>query len=178
MPFKDKEAGKHKYEAQGVRDHRSDPGGDGGRIEAGGAARSSMRNLFLLNLYRRTDRQVRAHYGGVGDETCGMFEIPSPIDGSPLLVVASVGAGWEHVSVSRPRRCPNWPEMCHVKGLFFHDSETVMQLHVPDKENISDHNYCLHLWRPTEVEIPRPPGWMVGGVSQQKAIAEAIKAGM
>ena len=79
-----------------------------------------------------------------------------------MRVLATVGDGWDHVSVSRKTRCPNWPEMESVKRLFFFDRETVMQLHVPVAEHISYHDFCLHLWRPLESEIPRPPGWMVG----------------
>jgi hypothetical protein len=32
---------------------------------------------------------------------------------------------------------------------------------VPIVEHINCHPYCLHLWRPHNVEIPRPPSWMV-----------------
>jgi len=69
---------------------------------------------------------------------------------------------WDHVSVSRANRCPNWPEMEHVKRLFFQDTETAMQLHVPAADHINNHPYCLHLWRPHGVEIPRPPAIFVG----------------
>ncbi len=128
-----------------------------------------MRNLSLLDMYRVTDARVIEMYGNVGDDTCGVFETPSPIDKYPLHIVASAGLGWDHVSVSRHNRCPNWPEMEHVKRLFFKDDETAMQLHVPPNDHISFHPYCLHLWRPTEQEIPRPPGWMVGPASEEKA---------
>ncbi len=134
-----------------------------------------MRNLFLLDCYRDTSREVRAHMGGVGDATCGVFHVPSPIDGGVLKIIASSGAGWEHVSVSRKNRCPNWPEMSHVKGLFFRDDETVMQLHVPSIDHVNDHPNCLHLWRPIGVTIPRPPKWMVGGMSKEEAEREARK---
>lgn len=50
-----------------------------------------MRDLNLLGIYRRTDNQVRRHYGGVGDETCGVFDIPSLIDKAALLIV---GVKW------------------------------------------------------------------------------------
>jgi hypothetical protein len=52
--------------------------------------------------------------------------------------------------------------MDFVRRLFFKDNETVMQLHVPVGEHISFHPYCLHLWRPHGVEIPRPPNELVG----------------
>jgi len=65
-----------------------------------------------------------------------------------MRVMASAGMGWDHVSISRQNRCPNWPEMEHIKRLFFRDDETAMQLHVPPSDHISIHPYCLHLWRP------------------------------
>lgn len=91
-----------------------------------------------------------------------MFRLTSPIDGGVLTVVASSGDGWDHVSVSRTNRCPNWPEMEFVKRRFFKDDETAMQLHVPEADHVNFHPFCLHLWRPYDVEIPRPPEWMVG----------------
>lgn len=96
----------------------------------------------------------------------GAFQIPGPC-GRTLLVIASAGdkaAGmaWEHVSVSTPRHCPTWLEMCHVKSLFWDDEETVMQLHPKKSEWINNHSRCLHLWRPLDAEIPTPPAVAVG----------------
>lgn len=130
-----------------------------------------MRNLRLLDAFRNVSPRLAALYGGTGDETCGSFYINSPIDKAPLCVVASSGEGWDHVSVSRRNRPPNWTEMEYVKRLFFKDDETAMQLHVPVGDHINNHPHCLHLWRPHAQEIPRPPGWMVGlaNVSPQEA---------
>lgn len=64
---------------------------------------------------------------------------------------------WEHVSVSRQDRTPNWAEMDRVKRLFWDDDETVMQLHVPRRLHVNAHPNCLHLWRPIDVAIPLPP---------------------
>lgn len=74
---------------------------------------------------------------------------------------------WEHVSVSTATRCPTWDEMCRIKDLFWREDECVMQLHPPKAEWISNHEFCLHLWRPVGIAIPTPPGIMVGikGVS-------------
>ena len=91
----------------------------------------------------------------------GAFEIPSPIDGESLCVIASVGLGWDHVSVSRRRRCPNWIEMDFVKRFFFRGDEVAMQLHVQAKDHVNVHPYCLHLWRPQNADIPLPPIEMV-----------------
>jgi hypothetical protein len=123
-----------------------------------------MRNLHLLDVYRDRDPQVVNFYGSVGDETCGVFNVRSPIDKAFMRIVASSDGGWDHVSVSRGNRCPNWPEMEHVKRLFFKDDETAMQLHVPVADHISFHPYCLHLWRPQKTEIPCPPAVFVAPV--------------
>jgi len=120
-----------------------------------------MRNLNLLDQYRRRDAATLAHWGWFGDESCGAFFVPSPIDGAQMMVVASSAEGWDHVSVSRKNRCPNWPEMEHVKRLFFRDDECAMQLHVPPADHLSYHPHCLHIWRPHDVDIPRPPAMMV-----------------
>ena len=74
----------------------------------------------------------------------GAFIIPAPY-GSQLKVIASSGdkdsgVDWEHVSVSTPKRNPNWREMCYIKRLFWDDEETVMQLHPPESKG----NYILN----------------------------------
>lgn len=126
----------------------------------------TVRNLNLLDQYRDASPRVLRHYGSAGDETCGVFDVPSPIDRANLHIIASSGEGWDHVSISRNNRCPNWQEMEHVKRLFFKDDETAIQYHVPPSDHISIHPYCLHLWRPTDQEFPRPPAIMVGPVKE------------
>lgn len=129
-----------------------------------------MRNLNLLEVYRIKGSALPAYFRGyAGDHTCGAFTVPSPVDGAAMNIMASSDYGWEHVSVSRRNRCPNWTEMSRVKEMFFRDDETVMQLHVPASDHVNDHPYCLHLWRPTNQEIPRPPSGMVGGMSEDEA---------
>lgn len=81
--------------------------------------------------------------------------------GVEIHIIASDQDGWEHVSVSCENRCPTWEEMDYVKNLFWYETETVMQLHVPKTEHINRHNYCLHLWRPINKTIPKPPAIMV-----------------
>lgn len=109
----------------------------------------------------------------------GAFGVPSPIDHAELRVIASAVWGWDHVSVSRPKRCPNWPEMGLIKTLFFKPEECAMQLHVPENEHINNHPFCLHLWRPHHQAIPRPPGEFVGmvGVSadETRQLARALE---
>lgn len=79
-----------------------------------------------------------------------------------LRILASDGLGWDHVSISLEDRCPTWQEMCSVKELFWDDEDCVMQLHPPRSEYINCHPYCLHLWRPHNKEILRPPSILVG----------------
>lgn len=119
-----------------------------------------MNNLTLLEIYRNR-AAARTFYGYEGDDECGVFEIPHAPTGVTLHVIASASEGWDHVSVSLKNRCPNWPEMEYVKRLFFKDTETAMQLHVPPTDHRSYHPYCLHIWRPQHVEIPRPPAEFV-----------------
>jgi hypothetical protein len=91
----------------------------------------------------------------------GAFKLRSPMDHKPMGVFASDGLGWDHVSVSRHDRCPTWEEMEYVRNLFFEPAETAMQLHVPADRHMNVHPFCLHIWRPQQVEIPVPPLVMV-----------------
>lgn len=79
-----------------------------------------------------------------------------------ILVIASNGEGWEHVSVSLSYRTPNWEEMCYIKSLFWDEEDCVVQYHPPKSEYVNFHPFVLHMWRPTNQEIPRPPSIMVG----------------
>ena len=117
-----------------------------------------MRNLTMLNRSARRIAPLQ-HWPDPAKHAhlAGRFVVRSKIDRAEMTVIATTGKDWDHVSVSRRNRTPNWPEMCQIKSLFFKPDETAMQLHVPEKDHINDHEYCLHLWRPTKVEIPRPP---------------------
>lgn len=118
-----------------------------------------------IDRYRDRSQRVRELYGGIGDESCGVFQLRSPIDHGLLFIVASSGGGWDHVSVSRRNRCPTWIEMEAVKRLLFEPDEVCMQLHVAVSEHLSLHPYCLHLWRPNDGRtIPLPPAVMVAPV--------------
>jgi hypothetical protein len=118
-----------------------------------------MRDLNVHNAHRvdMTDT-----HGWSGDGTCGMFAFPSPIDGQALRVQASSTDGWDHVSVSRKSRPPNWVEMEFIKRKFFEDTECAVEFHVPPDQHINCHKYCLHLWRSQTQPFPMPPWWMIG----------------
>lgn len=89
----------------------------------------------------------------------GAFIIPHK--SYQLAMIVSDGAGWEHVSVRRAKNCgddiPDWRTMQYVKELWWKDSETVMQIHPPKADYANRRPSVLHLWRPTDREIPRPP---------------------
>lgn len=78
-----------------------------------------------------------------------------------FAVIASWGMDWDHVSVSTPHRCPSWDEMCWIKDLFFEADETVIQYHPRKDDYVNCHEYCLHMWRPQNVELPAPPLEMI-----------------
>ena len=128
-----------------------------------------MRNTPNLKAERyRIKHGVLGSHAELGNY--GAFLIPQK-DQPDLCCIVSEGSdpslspelqGWEHVSVSTRTRCPTWLEMCLVKELFWKDDETVMQLHPPKADWINNHPFTLHLWRHRELEIPRPPGVLVG----------------
>jgi hypothetical protein len=91
----------------------------------------------------------------------GLFLIKSLKLAHVLRVIASDGMGFEHVSVSLPRRCPTWNEMCVVKDLFWDEEDCCMQLHPPKSQYVNCHPHTLHIWRPIAGEIPRPHMAMV-----------------
>lgn len=109
---------------------------------------------------------------GGGFDT-GVFIIPRRGQSAPLKVIVSgssiwdevFGSGttpWEHASVSLPTVCPTWPEMCRVKNLFWDEEDLVVQYHPPKEDYVNMHKYCLHMFRPLGIEMPKPPKIMVG----------------
>lgn len=79
-----------------------------------------------------------------------------------VMIVFSWGEGWDHVSASYENRCCTWEEMCEIKDMFFCEDECVIQYHPPKKDYVNIHPYCLHLWKPQGLSIPRPPKELVG----------------
>lgn len=96
----------------------------------------------------------------------GAFSFQSTAGSRILMIIASDGMGWEHVSVhvrqGRQAVIPTWNEMCFVKNVFWDDEDVVMQLHPKKSEYVNNHAHVLHLWRPTDAEIPTPPSLLVG----------------
>jgi len=94
----------------------------------------------------------------------GCFMVKSLKIKGTLACIVSEGMGWEHVSVSKPNRCPTWEEMCFIKDLFWDEDDFVVQMHPPKSDYVNNHPYCLHLWRKqgTNDFCERPPSIMVG----------------
>lgn len=101
------------------------------------------------------------------DGNNGVFRIPQGTKHIFYHCVVSSGFGWEHVSVkvmneaANITRTPYWTEMCAIKDIFFNKDECVIQFHPPEKDYVNTHPHVLHLWRPTDQEIPRPLNIMV-----------------
>lgn len=115
--------------------------------------------------------KARVRSGPYGsDDSLGMsgaFLLIAPTTRASLIVMAADAEdrevdGWEHVSVSLRHRCPNWPEMCFVKDLFWGPDEAVVQFHPPAADYINNHDFCLHLWRDTRGGHRLPPPILVG----------------
>lgn len=106
----------------------------------------------------------------------GAFFVHGPC-GCELKIISSGGdeTGWEHVSVSTPRRPPNWQEMCFVKDLFWEPEEAAMQLHPPQSDYVNNHPHCLHIWKPLFAMIPLPPSIMVGIKSLGEIPKDAVR---
>lgn len=115
----------------------------------------------MINLTKLDEYRVKCNPYNNSD-LGGAFTIPFEKNKVLLRVIASVGKGWDHVSVSLPHRCPSWEEMEYVKRMFFLPTEVAMQLHVPERDHINIHPHVLHLWRPLKgLNIPVPPKELV-----------------
>lgn len=118
-----------------------------------------MRDKFCDKV--EAGRVTTGDYASPAGVNWGAFQVRAPKNGRLLRVIAGVGDGWDHVSVSLPDRCPTWDEMCAIKHLFFRDDEWVVQYHPAAGDHINNHPHCLHLWSPHDVELPKPPKIMV-----------------
>jgi hypothetical protein len=114
-----------------------------------------MKDLTYIENYRLKDKE-RKIYGCNGDNHNGIFKVF--VSGKSFYCIASNGGGWEHISITRGNsKMPTWEEMCAIKDIFFEAEEEVVQYHPRKSEYVNIHESCLHLWRPTTVDMPTPP---------------------
>jgi hypothetical protein len=101
--------------------------------------------------------RIRHPWSSYADDQNGAFRLMGPCK-RPLLMIASNGGGWDHISVSIAdnEEIPTWDEMCFVKDLFFEAEEPAFQYHPPQSRYVNIFKGCLHLWRPQGVAIPMP----------------------
>ncbi len=78
-----------------------------------------------------------------------------------LSFIFSWGEGWEHLSVSMPRKCPTWEQMCRMKDIFWRDDEVCVEYHPRRSDYVNIHPFCLHIWKPINKVIPTPPKILV-----------------
>lgn len=111
-----------------------------------------MKNLSLLP-YRDLEfekdmgiQNIRSIYG--------RFQIP--LNGKHLQVIASNYLGWEHISVSHKDQCPTYEEMVNMKEFFFYEGEIAFQIHPLKKNYVNINPYVLHIWRPSQTNVPVP----------------------
>lgn len=118
-----------------------------------------------VEMGRVTDRSQWGQYASDRGAPHGMFFLRCPATKAEIKVIATSGDDrhlpWEHVSASLKHRCPTWDEMSWLKQLFWEDDDCVVQFHPPKSEHVNVHPNCLHLWRPKQLEVPRPPVEMV-----------------
>ena len=120
-----------------------------------------MKDLNTLNAFRKIDCELiitgGCKLGAELSKSNGIFEVR--VAGKWFRCHASDGGGWEHVSVVplSGKGIPTWEVMCAIKEMFFKDEEAVMQIHPKKSEYVNVHKNCLHLWRPTDAEMPLPP---------------------
>lgn len=107
----------------------------------------------------------------------GFFAVQAPITGRILVIVASDGGGFDHVSVHVRNRqntrsfMPTWAEMSFVKDLFWDPEDAVMQIHPPKSTYVNCHPMTLHLWRPTNGQtIPLPDPETVGPAGKSPGV--------
>lgn len=81
------------------------------------------------------------------------------INGVKCSLIVSWYGGWEHVSIMPydKRKTPTWDDMCKLKSMFWTEDEAVVQYHPRKEDYVNMAKNCLHLWKPTEQELPLPP---------------------
>lgn len=117
---------------------------------------------------KRAEKYRAPHPAGFAQKAgdpYGWFEVPTSASGPKIMIQVSPGYEkfeFEHASVSLAHRVPTWDEMCKVKDLFWDEEDMVVQYHPPKSEYVNLSKTCLHLWRWTKGEFPKPGRYEVG----------------
>lgn len=88
--------------------------------------------------------------------------------GKYLNFIFSYQLGWEHLSVSMPHKTPSWEQMCQMKNIFWGEDEVCVEYHPRKEDYVNNHEHCLHIWKPTETELPTPPSILVGFKNEEE----------
>lgn len=92
----------------------------------------------------------------------GFFILPNPrtMKGMYILIQADNLQGWEHISIAIPseNRWPTIEELNWIREFFWDTDERLVQFHGKLKKN----EFCIHLWKPIDQELPVPPSFMAG----------------
>lgn len=85
-----------------------------------------------------------------------------------LNFIFSYQMGWEHLSVSMPSKTPSWDQMCMMKDVFWNKDEACVQYHPKEEDYVNMHPHCLHIWKPTDQDLPTPPHILVGFKNEEE----------
>lgn len=146
-------------------------------------------------------RRVHPHpiYGASSDPFNNCYRWKLDGKDEYVFVIVSNGTGWEddpgkhweHVSCSvrigrdpRNTRIPTYEELMEVKDIFWHEKETVFQIHPPKMYHVNAEE-VLHLWRPVDGKGMRVPDMLTmtgfdqdGNLITTKSQAEGARAFM
>lgn len=111
-----------------------------------------MKNLRKLDKFRID--ASRLGFDDLDPSKEGFFGIR--VGSEYYSVIASTGAGWDHVSVAGEYVIPTHEVVSAVKEKFFNSDEYAIEIHPKKAEYINNHSRCLHIWRPTEQKLPVP----------------------
>lgn len=81
-----------------------------------------------------------------------MFDIPHQGLKAGFTIEHHNGQDWLHVSVSRRSRLPSYDDLKKIKHDFIGDDRAAYQAFPKASEHVNLHEFCLHLWSPTEFD--------------------------
>lgn len=114
------------------------------------------------NELREQYRVIRGQFASTKEHgNNGHFLIPYHT--KYLFCIVSDQLGWEHVSCQivdkrfKHSWIPDYRALQTVKDFFWDYEESVVQYFPAKADHINLHEKVLHLWRPTDAEMPMPP---------------------